>query len=70
MGKTLMIDTTDLKQIAASNVTILQSTIQLTKLAEQINDASLSQDVREALEKLLASAEKIQESVGATLKAS
>jgi len=68
MAKTLNIDTANLKQIATSNVEILQSATELTKLVEQIQDQKLSREVQEAIVKLLNSAEKIQESVGSTLK--
>lgn len=68
MAKTLNIDTASLKQIATSNVEILQSATELTKLVEQIQDQKLSREVQEAIVKLLNSAEKIQESVGSTLK--
>ena len=62
------IDTANLKQIATSNVAILESATELTKLVEKIDDQALSREVRDAIVKLLNSAEMIQKSVGNTLK--
>ena len=68
MTKMLSIDTTNLKQIATSNVAILESATELTKLVEKIDDQVLSREVHDAIVKLLNSAEMIQKSVGDTLK--
>ena len=68
MTKMLSIDTTNLKQIATSNVAILESATELSKLVEKIDDQALSREVRDAIVKLLNSAEMIQKSVGNTLK--
>ena len=68
MTKMLSIDTTNLKQIATSNVAILESATALTKLVEKIDDQALSREVQDAIVKLLNSAEMIQKSVGNTLK--
>lgn len=68
MNKMLNIDTTDLKQIATSNVAILESATELTKLVAKIEDQALSREVQDAIVKLLNSAELIQKSVGTTLK--
>ena len=68
MTKMLSIDTANLKQIATSNVAILESATALTKLVEKIDDQGLSREVQDAIVKLLNSAEMIQKSVGNTLK--
>ena len=68
MTKMLSIDTTNLKQIATSNVAILESATALTKLVEKIDDQALSREVQDAIVKLLNSAEMIRKSVGNTLK--
>ena len=68
MTKMLSIDTTNLKQIATSNVAILESATELTKLVEKIDNRELSREVQDAIVKLLNSAEMIRKSVGNTLK--
>jgi hypothetical protein len=69
MGKSVVVDTDEMKRILSANSAIASSVIALSNLASRLPDGEEADALRSDLDKVLGSARAIQDTVDVVIKA-